>query len=304
MEIIKVIPQGFCKGVIRAIKIAKETKQQYPNENIYILGMIVHNQYVVDALTKLGIKTIDEKGKTRLELLEKIDNGVVILTAHGTSQEVKDTAKAKGLIVVDATCLDVTKTEIAIKEHLQSGYEVFYIGKENHPEANAMLSICPSKIHLIPNETTANTIEIQANKLFLTNQTTMSMMEVQKWIDILQQRYPQLEIQEEICTATKMRQQAIYQLENQNIDCMIIVGDPHSNNTRKLEDVAKKIGIPNVFRIETVQDIQYESFKDFNKIAITSGASTPTYLTNQVIQYLQSQGTSDTTIEMDHLLPF
>ena len=304
MEIIKVIPQGFCKGVIRAIKIAKETKQQYPNENIYILGMIVHNQYVVDALTKLGIKTIDEKGKTRLELLEKIDNGVVILTAHGTSQEVKDIAKAKGLIVVDATCLDVNKTEIAIKEHLQEDYEVFYIGKENHPEANAMLSICQSKIHLIPNETIANTIEIQANKLFLTNQTTMSMMEVQKWIDILQQRYPQLEIQEEICTATKMRQQAIYQLENQNIDCMIIVGDPHSNNTRKLEDVAKKIGIPNVFRIETVQDIQYESFKNFNKISITSGASTPTYLTNQVIQYLQSQGTSDTTIEMDHLLPF
>ena len=76
--------------------------------------MIVHNQYVVDALTKLGIKTIDEKGKTRLELLEKIDTGVVILTAHGTSQEGKDTAKAKGLIVVDATCLDVTKTEVAI----------------------------------------------------------------------------------------------------------------------------------------------------------------------------------------------
>ena len=130
------------------------------------------------------------------------------------------------------------------------------------------------------------------------------MMEVQKWIDILKQRYPQLEIQEEICTATKMRQQAIYQLENQNIDCMIIVGDPHSNNTRKLEDVAKKIGIPNVFRIETVQEIQYELVKDFNKIAITSGASTPTYLTNQVIEYLQTQGTSDITIDMEHLLPF
>ena len=304
MEIIKVIPQGFCKGVIRAIKIAKETLINYPNEDIYILGMIVHNQYVVDALTSLGIKTIDEKGKSRIELLDKIDHGVVILTAHGTSQEVKDKAQEKGLIVVDATCLDVNKTEQTIKEHLLLGYEIFYIGKENHPEANAMLSINPRKIHLISNQEIANTIQIDANKLFLTNQTTMSMMEAKQWIDILQERYPHLEIQEEICTATKMRQQAIYDLANKDIDAMIIVGDPHSNNTRKLEDVARKINIPYVFRIETVHDIQYETFQFFNKIAITSGASTPTYLTNQVISYLQSEGKQDTTIHIEDLLPF
>lgn len=304
MEIIKVIPQGFCKGVIRAIKIAKETKQKYPNENIYILGMIVHNQYVVDALTNMGIQTIDEKGKTRLELLDKINEGVVILTAHGTSQEVKDKAKKKGLIVVDATCLDVTKTENAIKEHLHSGYEIFYIGKENHPEANAMLSIHPSKIHLISSKEQAKTMHIQANKLFLTNQTTMSMLEVKEWIDILLQRYPNLKIQEEICTATKMRQQAIYKLENRHIDAMIIVGDPHSNNTRKLEDVAKSIQIPNVYRIETVNDIEYNAFKDYQKIAITSGASTPSYLTNQVIDYLKANGNHSKEIVIEQLLPF
>ena len=304
MEIIKVIPQGFCKGVIRAIKIAKETKQQYPNENIYILGMIVHNQYVVDALTQLGIYTIDEKGKTRLELLDKISDGVVILTAHGTSQEVKDKAKEKGLIVVDATCLDVNKTEEAIKEHLDNGYEVFYIGKENHPEANAMLSINTNKIHLVSNKEVAKNIQCSANKLFLTNQTTMSLMEVKEWIEILQQRFPNLEIQEEICTATKMRQQAIFNLEGQQIDAMIIVGDPHSNNTRKLEDVAKTIGISFVKRVETVQEIDYQEFKDFSKIAITSGASTPTYLTNQVIDYLKQQGNVSKEIDMHQLLPF
>ena len=304
MEIIKAIPQGFCKGVIRAIKITKETKLQYPNENIYILGMIVHNQYVVDALTQLGIQTIDEKGKTRLQLLEKINDGVVILTAHGTSQEVKDKAKEKGLIVVDATCLDVTKTEQAIKEHLDNGFEVFYIGKENHPEANAMLSINLDKIHLVSNKEVAKTIQCNANKLFLTNQTTMSLMEVKDWIDILKERFPFLEIQEEICTATKMRQQAIFNLENQEIDAMIIVGDPHSNNTRKLEDVARTIGIPTVIRIETVQEINYTDFTKFNKIAITSGASTPTYLTNQVIEYLKQQGNVSKEIDMQQLLPF
>ena len=183
MEIIKVTPRGYCKGVVSAIEIAKKTRKQYPNEKITILGMLVHNQYVVDALKHYQIDTIDIPKKSRIELLDEVSDGIVIFTAHGVSDKVFEKAKEKGLIVVDATCLDVTKTEIAIKEHLQNGYEVFYIGKENHPEANAMLSICPSKIHLIPNETTANTIEIQANKLFLTNQTTMSMMEVQKWID-------------------------------------------------------------------------------------------------------------------------
>ena len=132
----------------------------------------------------------------------------------------------------------------------------------------------------------------------------MSMLEVKEWIDILLQQYPNLEIQEEICTATKMRQQAIYKLENQHIDAMIIVGDPHSNNTRKLEDVAKSIQIPNVYRIETVNDIEYNAFKDYQKIAITSGASTPSYLTNQVIDYLKANGNHSKEIVIEQLLPF
>lgn len=103
-----IVPRGYCKGVVRAIEIAK--KQAHQTAPVYILGMIVHNQYIVNALEDLGIQTIDFKGKTRLELLDEINEGKVIITAHGASQKVFDKAKEKGLEVIDASCLDVIKT--------------------------------------------------------------------------------------------------------------------------------------------------------------------------------------------------
>ena len=109
-----IVPRGYCKGVIRAINIAKEASQKY--QNVYILGMIVHNQYIVKALEDLGIQTIDSQGKTRLELLDEINEGTVIITAHGASDQVFHKAKEKNLNIIDASCLDVIKTHDLIKE--------------------------------------------------------------------------------------------------------------------------------------------------------------------------------------------
>ena len=140
-----IVPRGYCKGVVRAIEIAK--KQAHQETPVYILGMIVHNQYIVNALEDLGIQTIDRKGKTRLELLDEIDHGKVIITAHGASQKVFDKAKAKGLEVIDASCLDVIKTHDLIQCKLNEGYEILYIGKKGHPEAEGAISIDEDKIH-------------------------------------------------------------------------------------------------------------------------------------------------------------
>ncbi len=107
MKVYQIVPRGYCKGVVRAIEIAKKYAHQ---DDVYILGMIVHNQYIVDALENLGIKTIDKKGASREELLDFIDKGTVIITAHGAGNNVFKKAKAKNLNVVDATCLDVIKT--------------------------------------------------------------------------------------------------------------------------------------------------------------------------------------------------
>ena len=119
MKVYQIVPRGYCKGVVRAIEIAKKYAFQ---DDVYILGMIVHNQYIVDALENLGIKTIDKKGASREELLDFIDKGTVIITAHGAGNNVFKKAKAKNLNVVDATCLDVIKTHDLIKDYLNKGF--------------------------------------------------------------------------------------------------------------------------------------------------------------------------------------
>ena len=129
MQVKAITPRGYCKGVVRAIEIAKNAQNE--QQPIYILGMIVHNQYIVDALKERGIQTIDIPDQTRLELLDQIQHGTVIVTAHGASEQVFEKAKNKGLNVIDASCLDVIKTHDLIKEKLNERYDILYIGKKD-----------------------------------------------------------------------------------------------------------------------------------------------------------------------------
>ena len=285
MEVIKVKPQGFCKGVVRAIQIAEKTALEYPDSPIYVLGMIVHNKYVVMALEELGIKTLTAKGKTRLELLSDINEGVIIITAHGVNPQVIDLAKTKGLVVVDATCQDVAETQQLLINKLNQGYDIIYFGVRGHPEAEAMCSLDEKRVHLVHDETTLDALAIENSQILITNQTTMSVLEITTWLETVKKRYPQAQLQPEICSATTMRQQAIIELEN--VDAIFVVGDPNSNNTLKLADIAKQTNSGEVYLIEKAADIEHLELNHLEKVAVTSGASTPTYLTEAVIEHLQ-----------------
>lgn len=285
MEIKKVVPSGYCKGVINAIKLAKQTRIDYPNEKIYVLGMLVHNSFVSKELEQLGIITLDDTNASKAELLEKIDNGIVIFTAHGISQEIKNKALAKGLTCVDATCVDVLKTQNIIKEYLNKGFDVIYFGKHNHPEANAVLSISNS-IHLVTNSEDLNNLKINNEKIFLTNQTTMSFLELDNLIKLARKKYPNIIVQEEICNATSSRQLAITNLND--CDLLYVVGDNKSNNTNKLVDIAKNHGIKKVLLIQNFNDINKADLNNVDKVYVTAGASTPPTLIDEVIDYLRS----------------
>ena len=284
-----IVPRGYCKGVVRAIEIAK--KQAHQTAPVYILGMIVHNQYIVNALEDLGIQTIDFKGKTRLELLDEINEGKVIITAHGASQKVFDKAKEKGLEVIDASCLDVIKTHDLIQDKLNEGYEILYIGKKGHPEAEGAISIDEKRIHLITNIDDLKTID-PTKKYVMTNQTTMSLYDVYDLCEKAKEILPFVEIEKETCTATKIRQEAIKNIED-DVDIIFIVGDPHSNNTRKLASIAHDYHTCDVYMIESIEDLEIEWLKNKRYAAVSSGASTPTYLTNQVIDYLKQFDIND-----------
>lgn len=282
-----IVPRGYCKGVVRAIKIAKEASfQQGP---VYILGMIVHNQYIVNALEELGIHTIDQKGKSRLELLDEIDSGTIIITAHGASDDVFQKAKNKGLHVIDASCLDVIKTHDLIKDKLSQGYEILYIGKKGHPESEGAISIDQKHIHLIQSKDDIDQMD-KSRSYVMTNQTTMSLYDVYDLCEYAKEVLPHIEIAKETCTATQIRQEAIKNIDT-DVDIVFIVGDPHSNNTQKLASIAGED--QEVYMIESINDLDINVLKGKKKAAVSSGASTPTYLTNQVIQFLKQFDEND-----------
>lgn len=283
MEIISVIPRGYCQGVVRAIQIAKNTVRENPHVPVTMLGMIVHNQYVVHACQQLGIRFVEEAGRSRIDLLDDINEGIVIFTAHGVSDDVRQKALCKGLTTVDATCPDVIKSHELVRAHCADHGDVLYIGKQGHPEAEGTVSLS-DRVHLI---TCCADIEKlnHLNHVLITNQTTLSLLDCQRIIDACLKKYPQAQIASEICPATRIRQQAVMHLKN--IDLLIVVGDVRSNNSHQLKEIGLSSGIPEAVLIDSIQDLTIDMIKEKDRIAVTSGSSTPSELTKQVIDFLQ-----------------
>ena len=282
MLVKRILPSGYCKGVINAIELVKKTREKYPNENIFILGMIVHNSFVSEQLKDLGIITLDDDTKSKEELLDTIDSGVVVFTAHGISEQIKNKAIEKGLIVVDASCEDVLKTQRIVKEYLNNGYDVLYFGKRNHPEAMAVLAISDD-IHFIAGKEDIEKLKINNSKIVITNQTTMSYLELRELFDIVKNKYPNVLIIEEICKATSSRQQAIAKVNDGDI--LYVVGDIKSNNTNKLKEIGL-LNFKKVYLINNASEIKKTDLNDQSKVYVSAGASTPPILIDEVMKKL------------------
>lgn len=285
MNVQTISPRGYCHGVVNAIRLALDIKRQHPNEKIYLLGMIVHNSFIKKALALKDIETLDTHKYSKYELIDQIDSGIIVLSAHGTSKKIKKALDDKKLKYYDATCRDVTKTELIMKDYIDEGYDIIYVGKKNHPEAVAAADIDEDKIHLVCDIKDIDTLEINNSKIVLTNQTTLSIKELQDIFKKAKEKFSSLEFVEEICNATRTRQEAIEEID-EDVDVVFIVGDPQSNNSNKLASIARNSN-REVYLIESVNDIRVDWLKNKQKAALSSGASTPTYLTNMVIEYLK-----------------
>lgn len=293
MEVIKVSPRGYCYGVVDAMVIARNAAldKNLPRP-IYILGMLVHNENVTEAFKEEGIITLD--GQNRKEILEKVDQGTVIFTAHGVSPEIRQLAKEKGLVTIDATCPDVTKTHVIIEEKTKQGYEVIYIGKKGHPEPEGAIGVAPGLVHLVSNTVDIDELDIKNDKIIITNQTTMSSWDVKDLMDYCLKKFPQAEIHNEICQATQVRQEAVAKQAGA-ADVLIVVGDPKSNNSNRLAQVSEEIAGTKSYRVADVTEIEIDWIKNAKKVAVTSGASTPTPITKEVIQFLEQFDPEDET---------
>lgn len=291
LEIIDIRPRGYCKGVVNALRIVKKTRLDNPDAEISVLGKIVHNQYITAAFEHYNINTIDKAGLTREELLEFVDHGILILSAHGSSQRIKDIAKTKGLTVIDAVCNDVVSTHEIIREALKFNQQIVYIGKNGHPETEAIIDNFPDTF-LITKIADVGKLKLDpTKKILITNQTTLSILEIQEIIHTILDKYPKAEVSNEICGATRIRQQAI--IKESNLNALIVVGDPNSNNTAMLAQIGRDQGIEYVTRIETIKDLDLASLQKNWRVGVTSGASTPTYLTEMISDYLKQVNLAD-----------
>lgn len=259
---------------------------------IYILGMIVHNQHVVDAFAKDGVITLD--GSERLSLLDGIDSGTVIFTAHGVSPEVRQRAADKGLRVIDATCPDVSRTHNLIREKVKEGYEIVYIGRRGHPEPEGAVGVAPGQVHLVERAADVEQLDLHTDKIIVTNQTTMSQWDTKELTNLVSEKYPMAEVHNEICMATQTRQQAVAEQAGQ-ADVCIVVGDPRSNNSNRLAQVSEEIAKTRAYRVADVSEVDIEWLKGANLVAVTSGASTPTAITKEVIHFITQFDPADET---------
>ncbi len=285
MEVRSIKPRSYCRGVVLAIRKALAVREAYPDHKVTMLGQLVHNQLVVDALAEKGIMTLADETKSRLELLEEAEPGIIIFSAHGVSDLVREKAKSLGLTAVDATCPEVSFTQKLVKEKVADGYRVFYVGKAFHPEAIAVTEGLAGVTLITKEEEIPRAAEGSNQKIFVTNQTTLSVSDLQEIFAKIRASFPEAEFADEICKATRMRQEAVRQ--NRDVDVMIVVGDPASNNTSMLAKIAEEEGVPRVFRIASAAELPLDQFRPDDLVGVTAGASTPPYLIAQVEDYLK-----------------
>ena len=287
VKVILVKPYGYCAGVANAIALAYKTKQNNPNREVVILGMLIHNEDALKELNKAGIETIYHKDKDLVELIDEVKEGsVVILTAHGHKKEVEDKLNERGLEFVDTTCPFVNLTFSEIAKAVKDGHEVIYIGKENHPEANAALSIS-GHVHLL--DVSKKIVpEILDKSPLIINQTTFSHYEIESLINLIKEKYPTARAFKSVCDASTKRQEALLSLPKE-VELIYIVGGKNSNNAKTLFDMASK-HYPNalVRLIQNEADINEKDLKGLNLVAISSGASTPKEISEAIKAKLEA----------------
>jgi len=258
---------------------------------IYVRHEVVHNKFVVDILRKRGAVFVDELADIPIKD-EHGRSSIVIFSAHGVSIAVKDEARAKGYKIFDATCPLVTKVHLEVTKFSQEGRECVLIGHQFHPEVEGTMGqydkSAGGQIYLVESVDDARKLKVNnAGNLSYVTQTTLSMDDTSKVIDVLRERFPSIKgpRKKDICYATQNRQDAVKQLA---LECelLLVVGSPNSSNSNRLKELAQRLDCES-YLIDSVEDIDPKWFEDKLKFGVTAGASAPEVLVQQVVDRLR-----------------
>ncbi|MFK7865036.1 MAG: 4-hydroxy-3-methylbut-2-enyl diphosphate reductase [Pseudohongiellaceae bacterium] len=291
-------PRGFCAGVDRAIDIVNRALDIY-GEPVYVRHEVVHNKFVVETLRSRGAVFVEEL--SNIPLVDSTGrNSIVVFSAHGVSQAVKDDARDRGYTVFDATCPLVTKVHLEVVKFGRGGRECILIGHQNHPEVEGTMGqyddSLGGKIYLV--ESVDDVLSLQVvnpDNLAYVTQTTLSMDDTSKVIDALRQKFPNIEgpRKKDICYATQNRQDAVKQMALE-CDLLLVVGSPNSSNSNRLRELAERLGCDS-YLIDSVNNIDESWLVGKKRFGVTAGASAPEILVQQVVAKLQDIAGIDAT---------
>lgn len=274
-------PRGFCAGVDRAIHIVEKALEKY-GAPIYVRHEIVHNQFVVNKLKKMGVVFVDE-------LSEVPDDATVIFSAHGVSEQVYQEAFDRKLKVLDATCPLVKKVHSSAKRHYENGRHVILIGHSGHAEVEGTLGQLPEgAISLIRNQKDIEKLDFKDDQsLAYITQTTLSVAETAHIIKALKEKFPKIvgPAAGDLCYATGNRQKAVAELSKE-VDLLLVVGSPNSSNSSRLRELGAEKGIPS-YLIDSVEDINPTWFVGVKSVGLSSGASAPEVLVQEVVEWIK-----------------
>lgn len=287
MQIKLANPRGFCAGVDRAIEIVNRALEVF-GPPIYVRHEVVHNKFVVEDLRNRGAVFVEEIDQVP-------DDVIVIFSAHGVSQAVRQQAEDRGLKVFDATCPLVTKVHMEVTRYSRDGRECILIGHAGHPEVEGTMGQYDASnggaIYLVEDEDDVARLSVRdPQRLAFVTQTTLSMDDTAKVIDALRARFPAIDgpRKDDICYATQNRQDAVKQLAAE-CDAVLVVGSPNSSNSNRLRELSERMGTP-AYLIDGAGEIQAAWLQGVGKIGVTAGASAPDVLVRQVIEHLHAQG--------------
>ena len=282
MNVILAKTAGFCFGVDKAVNtVYEEIKNN--DGTVYTYGPIIHNEIVVSELTRLGVSVINSK-----EELDNIKTGTVIIRSHGVSRDIRNSLDREGIKVVDATCPFVAKIHRIVEKYSSEGYKVIIAGNREHPEVTGIKGWVNGECFIIDSAEELKSIVLgEGERAVLVAQTTYNYQKFKEFVEILRKMNYSIEVCNTVCSATEERQSEALSIA-QKVDAMIVIGDKHSSNSRKLYDICRS-ECKRTYFIETIVDLEPQPFQLFSDVGITAGASTPKKLIEEVQNYVRSK---------------
>jgi 4-hydroxy-3-methylbut-2-enyl diphosphate reductase len=292
-EVLLAAPRGFCAGVERAVRTVEMALDSRPADDarpVYVRHEIVHNRAVVDGLRERGAVFVEDTA-------EIPEGALAVYSAHGVSPTVRQEADARGLITLDATCPLVSRVHAAVLRQVARGNTVLFIGHAGHPEAEGVMGEAPDHVILVQTEADAEAVQVpDPEHAAFATQTTLSVDDVAAIVKTLRRRFPTLEGPSEgdVCYATQNRQEAVRALvEQEGADVVLVVGSPNSSNSNRLREVAEQAGAPGAYMIGSVAELDPAWLASARRVGVTSGASTPEYLVEQLVARLRELGAAN-----------